>query len=270
MARRLDNGLSFSKDGYQLEPDWQMEFISNDSVCIYSPIKKEYINFPLTCGYDSIFNTARTWFKAREITRDSLLFQLIEAHADSIDTRGSNVYMTFYADNYIKNVIHKDTATVKAPGKQDTLFVKSLVDSAEKDYHKAFSARQPPIVESKSNLVKVTRRYALGDMLNNFDTSDNYMYPTYDIAINQAYANFYYSFSVFVDNRGDIHYDKPLIPFTGKGYEESYTALSKAVMERYLKKYLRIRPGSTLGMIHPSSISIHVEGKKIVRRRLVK
>lgn len=262
VARRLDNGLSFNENGYQLEPDWQIKFISNDSTCIYSPTKKQYINFPLTRGYDSIFNTARTWFKVKKITRDSMLFQLIEAHADSIDTRGSNVFMTFYSDNYIKNVIHKDVATAKAPSKRDTMFVKSLVDSAEKDIYKAFSARKPAIVESKSSLIKVTSRHAIGDLLNNFDTSDDYMYPTFDITIERAFANFYYSFSIIVDSNGQLHYDKPLVPFSGKGYEDSYISHSKNIMDKYLKHYLKISPGSTLGMEHPSIISIHVEGKR--------
>ncbi|UOE52153.1 hypothetical protein MTO98_13795 [Mucilaginibacter sp. SMC90] len=191
-----------------------------------------------------------------------MLLQLIEAYADSIDTRGAKVFMTFYSDSFIKNVIHKDIMAVKAPGKRDTLFVKSLIDSAEKDLHKAFSARQPVIVKSKSSLVKVTSRHAVGDMLNNFDTSDDYMYPTFDITIDRAFDNFYCSFSVFVDSHGNLYYDKPLIPFSGKGYEEKYNSLSITVMDRYLKHYLNIRPGSTLGMIHPSSIAIHVEGKK--------
>ena len=61
VARRMKNGLSFNNYGYQLEPQWKMSFISDDSTRIYSPIKKQLINFPLSRGYDSIFNTARTW-----------------------------------------------------------------------------------------------------------------------------------------------------------------------------------------------------------------
>ena len=260
VSRRSNNGLSFNEYGYQLEPDWQINFVSNDSTSIYSPTQKKYINFPLTRGYDSIFNTARTWFKVKKITKDSMLLQLIEAKGDSIDTRGSPVFMTFYSENFIKNVIHKDILSLKAPSKRDTMFIKSLIDSAEKDFHNAFSARQPPIVESKNTLVKVEARHAEGDLLNNFDTSDDYMYPTFDITIERAYANFHYSFSVIVDSHGNIQYEKPLVPFTGKGYEEEYISLSKAVMNSYLKYYLKIRPGSTLGMTHPSSISIHVTG----------
>lgn len=262
VARRLGNGLSFNQDGYQLEPDWHIKLVSNDSASIYSPTKKKYINFPLTRGYDSIFNTARTWFKVKKMTQDSLLLQLLESHADSIDTRGTRVFMTFYSDNFIKNVLHKDIAAIKAPSKQDTMFVKSLVDSAEKDFYKAFSARQPAIVKSKSSLVKVNSRHATGDILNNFDISDDYMYPTYDIIIDRAYTNFYYSFSIIVDSQGGIYYEKPLVPFSGKGYELEYVAGSKAVMHKYFKNYFKILPGSTLGMTHPSSVSIHVEGRK--------
>ena len=262
VARRLDNGLSFTEYGYQLEPEWQIKFVSNDSASIYSPTKKEYINFPLTRGYYSIFNTARTWFKVKKMTRDSLLLQLIEADADSIDTRGSKVFMTFYADNFIKNVLHKNVAAVKAPSKRDTMFIKMLTDSAEKDFHKAFAARQPATIESKSSMVKVKARHTEGDILNNFDTSDDYILPTFYITIDRAAANFYCSFSIVVDSHGDLHFNKPLVPFSNKGYEEEYIAVSKAILDRYLKFDLKVSPGSTLGITHASSISLHVEGRK--------
>ncbi len=261
VARRLDNGLSFNEIGYQLEPEWQMKFVSNDSVSIFSPEKKRFINFPLTRGYDSIFNTARTWLKVKKLTRDSLLLQLLEARSDSIDTRGSRVFMTFYAENYVKNKLHKTAAALQVPSKNDTVFVRSLVELSEKDISKAFAARQPASVQSARNFIKVSPRHAKGDIFNNFDTSDDYMYPTYDIAIKDADTTFNYFFSVIVDTQGKLHYEKPLIPFTEEGFERRYIAQSKAVLEKYLSKNLNVIPGSTLGMKHASAISIHAKGQ---------
>ncbi|MFD0792743.1 hypothetical protein ACFQZX_03890 [Mucilaginibacter litoreus] len=257
VARRLDNGLSFNEYGYQLEPNWQIKFIPNDSASIYSPKKKQYINFPLSRGYDSIFVTAGSFFKVKKLTRDSMLLQLVETNADSIDLRGANVYMTFYSDKFIKNVLHKDTAAIKAPSKRDTIFIKSLIDSAEKDYQKAFFARQPASVTSKSSFIKVKPRKVVPDIYNNFQTTDDYMYPTFNITIERVPADFYYSFSVVVDSKGKLHYDKPMIPVRD---DDIYTLRSKVVMNKYLKRYLKARPGTTLGLRHPSNIYFHVEG----------
>ncbi|TWR28158.1 hypothetical protein FPZ42_02795 [Mucilaginibacter achroorhodeus] len=258
VARRLDNGLSFNEDGYQLEPTWQIKFVSDDSASIYSPTKKASINFPMARGIDSIFYAAKVFFKVKKITRDSMLLQLIEAKEDSIDLRGAKLYMTFYAEKFIKDVVHKDLATLKAPTWRDTMFVKNLTDSAEKDYSKAFFARQPAVVSSKSSSVKVETLHVTGNILETNPTDNDYMYPTFNISIKHAKKDFYYSFSVTVDSRGGLHYEKPMVP----GNNLYYISHSKAILDKYLKRYLNVKPGSTLGMVHPSSIYLHVRGKK--------
>lgn len=261
ISRRTAHGLSFDKNGYQLEPQWQINFVSNDSVSIYSPTKGRFINFPLTRGYDSIFNTARTWLKVKKMTKDSLKLEILEAYGDTVDTRGAKVYMTFYADDYIKNELHSDTAKLKKPSSKDSLFIRSLSDASNKNYKKAFSARQPVELISKSPSVRVKKWIVEGDLFNHFDTTDNYMSPTYDIAISKANTNFYYSFTVFVDVAGQLHYGKPLIPFFDQSFKDNYIRLSQSVMDGYLKYYLQVTPGKTLGMPHASVINVHVEGK---------
>ncbi|RFZ91790.1 hypothetical protein D0C36_10065 [Mucilaginibacter conchicola] len=258
VARRLDNGLSFNEDGYQLEPSWQIKFVSDDSVSIYSPAKKASINFPVARGTDSIFYAAKVFFKVKKITRDSMLLQLIEAKEDSIDLRGARLYMTFYAEKFIKNVIRKDTAVLKAPTWRDTVFVKKLIDAAEKDYSKAFFARRPAVVSSKSSSVKVETHHVTGNIFETKPTDNDYMYPTFNISIKHAKEDFYYSFSVTVDSQGGLHYEKSMIP----GNNTYYISHSKAVLDNYLKRYLNVKPGSTLGMLHPSTIYFHVKGEK--------
>ncbi|PWK78700.1 hypothetical protein LX99_01148 [Mucilaginibacter oryzae] len=262
IARRSENGLSFNSAGYQLEPQWKMKFVSNDSASIYSPLKKRFINFPLTRGYDSIFNTARTWLKVKTMTKDSLILELLKAYADSVDTRGAKVYMTFYADNYTANVLHNNLSKCKTPGFKDTVYIKRLADSANKNIDKAFAARQPVELTSSSNRITIEKRCAEPSMLNNFDTSSEYMWPEFDITINKAYANFYYSFSILVDPKGNMHYGKPLTVFLEEDRKVNYIHLSKAVMESYLKFYLNVKPGSTLGIVHTSEIAVHVTGKR--------
>ncbi|QTE39389.1 hypothetical protein J3L18_10145 [Mucilaginibacter gossypii] len=262
IARRSQNGLSFNHFGYQLEPEWKMRFVSNDSTSIYSPTKKQFINFPLTRGYDSIFNTARTWLKVKTMTKDSMIIELLKAYADSVDTRGAKVYMVFYADKYINNALHGDLSKCKSPSKKDSVYIQSLTNAANKDFTKAFSARQPVELESKSPHVTFSKRHTEPTMLNNFDTSYDYMNPEFDITIDKAYSNFYYSFSMFIDPAGQIHYGKPLTVFTEKSYEENYIHLSTAVMNSYLKYYLNFIPGKTLGIVHTSEIAVHVTGNR--------
>ena len=260
--RRLKNGLSFSEYGYQLEPQWKVNFVSDDSVSIYSPIKKRFFNFPLTRGYDSVFNTARTWLKVRKMSKDSLVLEMLKAEGDSVDIKGAGIYMTFYADNYVKNVLRSDTTILKRVSRKDSLFIKSLVIKANTDIKKAFAARQPVAFISKSPSVKVEKWKAEGDLFNNFDTSDDYFNPTFNITINKAYTNFYYSFSVYVDDKGQMHYGEPLIAFLGESLREQYIHESQAVMNSYLKYYLQVTPGKTLNMPHTSLIKIHVEGSR--------
>jgi hypothetical protein len=261
ISRRTADGLSFTEYGYQMEPQWRINFVSNDSASIYSPTKGKFINFPLTRGYDSIFNTARTWLKVKVMDRDSLKLEMIDSYGDTVDTRGTKMYMTFYADEYIKNTLHTDTAILRRANRKDSLFIRALSDAANNDYTKAFAGRQPAVLTSTNPLVKVKKWVAEGDLFNHFDTSGDYMNPTFDIAINKAYANFYYSFSVYIDADGQMHYNKPLVPFVGESLRDDYIRLSTAVMNNYFKHYLKVTPGKTLNMPHASQISIHVQGK---------
>ncbi|MCJ8210535.1 hypothetical protein MUY27_12525 [Mucilaginibacter sp. RS28] len=257
--RRMKNGLSFNKYGYQLEPQWKLKFVSADSARIYSPIKKQFINFPLTRGYDSIFNTARTWYKVRKMSRDSLVLEILKFQGDSIDVSGNQVFMTFYANDYIKK-LHTDSATLRRPSRRDTLFVKQLVAKANTNPDSAFAARQPVVLTTKSPLVKIEQRHTEPSLMNNFDSSDDYLDPEFYITINKAYKDFNYSFTVKVDTAGKMTYGIPLIAFQEEDYKKSYLRLSEAVMNTYLKYYLQVTPGSTLGMPHTSVISLHVKG----------
>jgi hypothetical protein len=168
--------------------------------------------------------------------------------------------MLFYADNYIKNTLHSDIAILSKPSHSDTVFINRLVAKANSDYKKAFAARQPVQLISKSPLVSVTKRQTEPTMENSFDTSNDYLDPTFDIAINKAYRNFHYSFSVYIDEKGNMYYRIPLVGFYEHNFKVTFIKESTAIMNTYLKYYLNITPGSTLGMRHSSIISLHVNG----------
>jgi hypothetical protein len=260
--RRMKNGLSFNDYGYQLEPEWKISFLSDDSANIYSPRKKRFLNFPLTLGYDSIFNTANAWLKVQKKSKDSLVVEILKAADDSVEVKGAKVYMTFYADKYVKDVLHSDTAILRRPSRADTAFIKKLVAKANRNPDSAFAARQPVVLTSKSPLVTVVKKHTDADVFNYYDNSDDYLEPEYDIRIYKAYTDFTYSFTILVDQKGGMHYGKPLIGFPDSSFKNSYIQLSSAIMNSYLKYYLSVLPGSTLGMKHTSMILVNVNGRK--------
>ncbi|MEO3403195.1 hypothetical protein AAFN85_04785 [Mucilaginibacter sp. CAU 1740] len=261
VKRRMRNGLSFNEYGYQLEPQWKLKFVSDDSVSIFSPTKNAFINFPLTRGYDSIFNAARSWLKVKKINKDSITMEILIQKGDSLDVKGTKVFMLFYADNYVKNVLHTDTSILRHPSRRDTLFIESLATKANADYKKAFAARQPAVITSKSPSVTVSQRKTKPDIMNNFDNSDDYLDPTYDIVVNKAFKDFYYSFTMYIDDKGGMHYGYPLVGIDDEEIKADYNHTANAVVESYFKYYFNVKPGSTLGFRHASMVSIHVEGK---------
>ena len=109
VRRQFDNGLSFSPVGYQLVPEWRISFPSVDSVNIYSPRKGRFLNAPVVFDHDSIFNVAWAWLRLKYLKKDSMQFQVLHVTDKTIDDEKVHVFMTFYTNDYIKNVLHKDT-----------------------------------------------------------------------------------------------------------------------------------------------------------------
>ncbi len=260
VSRRLQNGLEFNEYGYQLEPQWELTFLKNDSTQIYSPIKNAFINFPLSRGYDSIFNTARTWYKVRKMNTDSLVFEILKFTGDSINITGNKVFMTFYSDKHIR-ALHTDTATLRRPTGRDTAFIKTLVAKSEVDINQAFAARQPVEIISTNPDITVEKFKTEATLLNHFDTSDDYFDPEFYILIKNAYQDFSYSFTAYVDDEGRVTFGVPLIVFSDSGYEAKFIKQCNQLINGYMKLYLKIKPGSTLGMVHASKISLHVKGR---------
>jgi hypothetical protein len=262
VSRLQKNGLAYNEYGYHLSPDWQLRFVSEDSAALYSPVKKQYLNFPLALGTDSVFNTAHAFFKMRHMSKDSLVMELLEAKGDSMNIHSSRVTMRLFSEDYIKNKLHTNLATLQRPSRKDTLYVKSLVAKANKNVKKAFAASQPVQMISKNTNLIVTKRKATPSYIdNNLSTDDDYLNPVYDIVIHKAYQDFDYSFEATVDSAGIWHYNKPLVGFMGDdAAEENYIKVSTGIMNTYLKLFMNTIPGQTLGMKHASIISVNVKG----------
>ncbi len=260
VKRSLQSGLTFAKSGYQLEADWRLSFPSDDSATIYSPERKVFYNFPVTYDHDSIVNMARTWLRVKKVTRDSLVFQILKVEGTTIFLDIDKVYMTFYANDYITNKLHSDTATIKRPSKADTAYIRKLSNYVNTHPDTAFAARQPVVLVSKSPNVTVKKKevHAQAIKYDNVDPEDTYMYPEYTIEIRKAYATFISKFSVYADSKGNLIFDKAL-QHLEPGYEEQTIRIMKGLVDGYLKAYVAVKPGTTLGIPHTSRIYLHVK-----------
>jgi hypothetical protein len=263
VSRKQNNGLTFNEYGFRLVPDWRLRFVSADSAALYSPVKGKFFNFPLALGTDSVFNIAHAFLKMKVMSKDSLVFALLETEGDSVDLHKSRVTMKLYSEDFIKNKLHTDASLLQRPSKRDTAFVRDLVNKANADFKKAFAASQPVQLTSKNPNLAIDKVKAKPSLLDNkYSTDDDYLNPTYKIIIHKAYQDFNYMFEATVDSAGTWHYNKPLLgTFLGdEAAKQNYIKVSTAIMNTYLKLFLTTVPGQTLGMKHASTISLDVRG----------
>jgi hypothetical protein len=260
VKRRLFTGRSFDNHGYEVNPEWRMSFISKDSSSIFSPDSNRFLTFPVTLDHDSLFNTGNTWLRAKKVTKDSMMFQVMEVETNVIYLLRSNVYMTFYSDDYLKK-LKTSLVDLQNPDHNDTLFVRERAAMANKYSDSVFAAREPVVLKSKSPFVKVEKQVVARTRENHYDTSDSYMDPQYDITIHHAYQDFYHSFKAVVDVNGDIHFSKNLV-FTFAEDKESTIKIIKGIIDGYLKAYIAVTPGNTLGIVHSSVVTLNVVGRK--------
>lgn len=265
VKRYFASGYSITDKGYMLEPNWRLSFVSEDSANIYNPKRKMFVNTPLILDHDSVFNIAWAYLRLKKASKDSINFQVLRVSGKVIDNENSDVYMTLYADDYIKNVLHRDPLTMQTASRKDTLLVKKLTEQARKNPAKAFAARQVAQITSKTPMVKVVKIINDDRSENEKQTTDSppidYLSPEYQITVKKAYDDFNYYFTIYVDERGQMTYAKYMIPLDSP-FSETYPAIVKKLMEGYMKAYLKVTPGTTLGIPHTSEVIIRLMGKK--------
>jgi len=260
VKRRLWTGRSFDSHGYEVSPQWKMFFMPKDSASVFSPDSNRFLTFPVTLDHDSLFNVGNTWLRAKKVTKDSLVFQVMKVETRVVYLLESNVYMTFYADDYIKR-LKTSLPDLQKPDRADTLFVRQRSAMANKYPDTLFAAHEPVVLKSKSLLVKIEKEQVVGDVMNHFNTSDSYLDPIYDITIHKAYQDFSRSFTVLVDNNGQMHFVKNLI-FCFPEDKEATDHILKGIIDGYLTLYADVIPGSTLGITHTSLITLNITGIK--------
>ncbi len=241
-------------------PEWRISFPSVDSVNIYSPRERRFLNAPVVFDHDSIFNVAWAWLKLKQLSRDSLKFMVLHVHNNVIQDEKTHVFMTFYANDYIKNVLHTDTTALWKPSRKDTLYIEAKTLLANKINDSAFAGTEPPRLVSKNKLVTV-KKESVPDAVDGGASYDAYLSPTFHIVIHKAYDDFAYNFTAWVDEKGRLIFRKSaqlMMPEFAKSTEETM----KAITDGYLKLYLTIKPGKTLGIPHTTLVFLNVEGSK--------
>lgn len=266
VRRAFDTGLAFNEHGFQQEPEWILYFMSKDSVKIYSPFKHRYIHYKVYYDHDSVLNMAREWFRVKKVSADSLVLQLLRVEDKAISKEMSNVFMTFYSDNYLKNVLHANADSLKKPNRKDSLFIRSKAVRANRNpgnIDSAFAARQPVVLASASKILTVKKVNDLDDPVQRLEgnPSYSYLYPEYNITINPAYKDFDYSFSVLVDDKGVMRFGMANMAMMPE-FAETKIKVMKGIMSVYLQNLLKITPGKTLGIPHTSLIKLNVVGRK--------
>jgi hypothetical protein len=261
VKRQFDNGLSFSPVGYQLIPEWKISFPTADSVNIYSPSKNKFLNAPVVFDHDSIFNVAWAWLRLKHLSKDSLKFEVLHVSDNLIHDEKVHVYMTLYSNKYLTDVLHKDTAIHYLPTSRDTAYIKAKIAKANTNPADAFAGTDPATIKSKNALVKVVKETVPQADVNGGKSYDEYLLPTYNISIKNAYDDFNYLFSAYVDANGNLIFRKAN-QFVMPEFKESTNTAMKGITDGYLKLYLNVTPGKTLGIPHTSIVLLNVTGYK--------
>jgi hypothetical protein len=263
VKRRFSNGLSFDTLGFQQEPSWIIQFVADDSVRAYSPQKKAMQGFHLHYDHGDVYNFAKEWFRIKSISKDSVTMQRLFVSNKEIarDIR-SDVNLTFYAQDYIKNTLKTTAEELRRPTARDTAFIRKLSARANRNptnRDSVFAGRQPVQLIPKSKLISVEKISSV-DELNGKTQAYDYLYPSYRIVIQKAYKDFGYTFTVLVDEKGKLNLG------TFSGHIPEYYEVRKKVLEGiisvYLQNLLTIKPGTTLGIPHASEITVSVKGVK--------
>lgn len=259
--RRFSSGLSFNEMGFQQEPSWIIKFKSNDTIEVYSPEEKKMFPFFITYDHGNVYNFAKNYFRIKKISRDSLVFQRLHLERKTISKDiQSDVHMTLYTKEVIEKKLQTNLETMQRPTVKDTLYIEKLTARANRNpanADSAFAARTPVRFIPLSNIIKVQKKDDTDPVMG--ITVYDYMFPRYRVDISRAYKDFGYEFSAVVDAEGKIHLGKfgNVIP----EHREARKKTLQAIIDVYLQNLLKIIPGTTLGIPHPSEIKLVVVGQ---------
>ena len=219
--------------------------------------------FHLHYDHGDVYNFAKEWFRIKSISKDSVVMQRLFVSKKEIakDIR-SDVNLTYYAQDYIKNTLKTTAAQLQRPTARDTAFIRGLSERANRNpTHRdsVFAGRQPVQFIPKNKMISVEKLSSV-DVLNGKTEAYDYLYPSYRVVIKKAYKDFGYTFTVLIDEKGKLY----LGTFSGEipEYHEIRKKVLEGIISVYLQNLLTIKPGTTLGIPHASEVTITVKGIK--------
>lgn len=258
VKRRFSNGLSFNPEGFMQKPSWIIEVAAEDTMLAWSPQKQKMQRFYMQYDHGDVYNFAGEFFKVKGVSKDSLVFRRVEVEGRKI-VKGiaSDVNMTFYAQNYIKNKLKTTAALLQKPTKADTAFIIRRAALINKSNDSAFAATDPVKFIPKNKQVTV-EKISTVDPLQNRTEAYDYMFPQYQIKIYSAYKDFYYFCRAVVNFQGNIHIEEVygVLPEDS----ENKKKVMQAIADLYLKRLFTVVPGNTLGIPHNTEITLGVSG----------
>lgn len=262
VKRRFSNGLSFNKDGFMLVPTWVIEYQHPDTMLAYSPEKEGMEAFYLQHDHGRIYNFAREFFRAKVISKDSLVLQRLQVESRTV-MKGevSDVNCIYYTKDYIENVLKTTIGELQRPSQADTAYIKKLSEATYRhpaNPDTAFAATEPAVFRPNSKNVSV-EKLSYSDEVNKKHSYD-YMYPEYKMIINKSYRTFNYRFSVVVDSRGNLYVNRVegVLPEDMPARKR----LLQGIVDMYIKNLFFITPGTTLEIPHSSEVTINLAGKQ--------
>ncbi|MET1056381.1 MAG: hypothetical protein ABWY16_13830 [Pedobacter sp.] len=263
VKRRFSNGLSYDSMGFAQEPSWIIQLRKPDTMAAFDPVKKIMQGFYLQYDHADVYNFAKEYFRFKLISKDSLVFQRLQVTKKEIaDDIRSDVNMTFYADGYIKNVLHTTAEKLQRPTRQDTAFVAGLVERSNRypdQTDSVFAARQIAVLTPRDDRISVEFLSGV-DVLNGRTQAYDYLYPRYRLVIPNAYKDFAYEFNILVAPDGKLRLGKFWTNLPE--FRETRKKVLAGITSVYLQNLLKIKPGSTLGMPHTSEVTVTVTGRK--------
>lgn len=258
--RAFDNGLAYDSIGFVQEAEWHVKFTREDAVQIYVPGSDSSFNFQITHDHDSFFHFARESWKVIDLHPDSMMLQRLSLDGLKVNKIRSNVYMRFYSKDYLKQ-LGTPLSELRKPRKRDTSFVEEMVARANRNLtnvDSSFSSKNYAKLVSKSPILEIKRRQHDSVELIGQSSAYAYLYPEYDIVIDKAYKDFYYTFSVLVGPDGKLRLGKF---FVMPEFEESRRRVLSGIISVYLQNLLEISPATTLGLPHNSVVYLRVKGR---------
>lgn len=258
--RSFDNGLAYDSIGFVQEAEWHIKFTREDAVQIYVPGSDSSFNFQITHDHDSFFHFARESWKVIDLHPDSIMLQRLSLDGLKVNKIRSNVYMRFYSEDYLRQ-LGIPLSELRKPRQRDSTFVREMVARANRNLQNvdsSFSSKNYAKLVSKSPILEIKRRQYDSLELISQSSAYTYLYPEYDIVIDKAYKDFYYTFSVLVGPDGKLRLGKF---FVMPEFEESRRRVLSGIIDVYLQNLLDIEPATTLGLPHNSVIYLRVKGQ---------